>query len=143
MNISQELLTAMESVPPEKIRFLTEDEVDRYRLKGEDPEWNERQTAIQAYRYGVTSAEFRRREAKGDSSCQFPSSPAGEMPDSAATSKYNNCRESFRYQIGVAELERRQAILARVGKELVKKTKDDSVLWKCIRAIMVEGKQSC
>lgn len=143
MNISQELLTAMESVPPEKVRFLSEEEVDRYRLKGEDAEWNERQTAKQAYMYGVTSAEFRRREAKADASCQMPSAPVGKMPDAAASSKYRNCKESILYQVGVAELEKRQAILRRVGKELVKKTKDEGVLSKCIRAIMVEGRQGC
>jgi hypothetical protein len=127
MNISQELLTAIESVPPEEIRFLTEDEMQRCRLTGEDAEWNERSTSKLAYMYGLTSAEYRSREAKAESACTYTSGKIKGLTD-------YECRDRILLAIDKAELAKRKAIAHR---ELDRFTNKDEKL-KCYRAIMAQ-----
>lgn len=63
MDVSQNLLDVMLSVPPETIRYLTDDELQRFRLSEDDATWDEKQVAMKAEIYKLSSAEFRRRNA--------------------------------------------------------------------------------
>ena len=73
MNVSLQLLDAMEAVPPEEIRILQLTELRQFGLGKIDPALDEKRVAQQAATYNLTSAEFRRRSAAARSHCvQFP-----------------------------------------------------------------------
>lgn len=81
MSAPQTLLELMESVPPESMRYLSKQEQERYGLLGDDPAWNEKQTAHEARRSGLSSAEFRRRDALARAQCGYEGiAPAGYAP---------------------------------------------------------------
>ena len=61
MHVSKALLDLMFSTPPERTRFLTEDEIDDY-LPLQDPVFNELRTTQAASVYNITNAEYRRRD---------------------------------------------------------------------------------
>lgn len=69
MNVTQQLLEMMEAIPPESIRYLTEQEATNLGLSAPDPVWDERDVARQAADRGTTSMEFRRRRAQVDPRC--------------------------------------------------------------------------
>ena len=73
------LLDAMRAVPPDRIRVLTERELESFMLTGEDPAYEERILARDAYRYGITSLELRRRISLAERLCG--SGRAGEASD--------------------------------------------------------------
>jgi hypothetical protein len=72
MDIPLSLFDAMLSVPPEKMQILSWDEVQAYRLFGDDPTHDEREVAAAAQLYGVSSAEYRKRNARALAECKTP-----------------------------------------------------------------------
>lgn len=70
MNGSDRLLDMMEAIPPEKIKILTEAEITDLGLSGRDPVWDEKRVGMEAAIYGISSYEFRKRLAEGESKCQ-------------------------------------------------------------------------
>lgn len=69
MDISPNLLELMLSVPPEAMKILTEGELQQLRLSITDAAFDERQVATQAYRYGLTSSEYRTRYPVATQQC--------------------------------------------------------------------------
>jgi hypothetical protein len=69
MNVPEALLDRMRAVPPDRMERLTPDELSRMMLDGNDPVYDERVIAASARRYGTSSAEFRRREARAAQQC--------------------------------------------------------------------------
>ena len=63
MNVSPRLLDIMLSVLPENMRTLTTSELLELRIIGVDANFDERQVAKEAWIYGLTSAEFRKRRS--------------------------------------------------------------------------------
>lgn len=70
MNVSPRLLDVMLSTPPEKTRALTQKELIDLRLEGIDPDFEERETAQEAYMYGVDSAQLRRGKSQAERLCK-------------------------------------------------------------------------
>lgn len=87
MNVSTQLLDAMEAVAPERMKVLTLREANALGVSDTDAVYEEQQVALQASRYSITSSEYRRRAeaaktycidqdrkkvcAKSDLDCQF------------------------------------------------------------------------
>lgn len=69
MNVPVSLLHAMKSVRPEDIQILSEHDLQRFMLSSPDPVWDELDVARQAWEYGTSSAEFRRRRSNVESRC--------------------------------------------------------------------------
>ncbi len=69
MNVPVALLHAMKSVRPEDIQILSEYDVQRFMLNSPDPVWDELVVAREAWKYGTSSAEFRRRRTIVESRC--------------------------------------------------------------------------
>ncbi len=69
MNVLPSLYDAMVSVPPEKIRMLSEAELDQYGLSQTDPAEQEFRDAAEARRRGLTKVEFIRRKAQVNINC--------------------------------------------------------------------------
>ncbi|MHB8474657.1 MAG: COG3904 family protein [Gammaproteobacteria bacterium] len=69
MNVSPELLTAMERVPPEKIRFLSARHIHEYGLDERDPAEEEDENAAEARAYGLSMQEYLRRKSRAETVC--------------------------------------------------------------------------
>ena len=63
MDVSPQLLDIMLSVPPENMRTLTTSELLELRIIGIDANFDERQVAKEAWIFGLTSAEYRKRRS--------------------------------------------------------------------------------
>jgi hypothetical protein len=71
MDIPLSLFDAMLGVPPEKMQILSWDEVQFYRLFGDDPTHDEKEVAAAAHRYGISSAEYRKRNTRALAECKM------------------------------------------------------------------------
>ena len=60
MDVSPALMDLMLSVPPEKVRILSEQELADFRLTGKDPSFEEMEIAKEAKFWGLTSFDYRR-----------------------------------------------------------------------------------
>ena len=69
VNIPSDLYDLMVRIPPQKIRFLSADELQRYGLSENDPFEDAARVASNAKYYGITSEEFMRRQARGNREC--------------------------------------------------------------------------
>ena len=69
MDIPQGLLDLMLSIPPEKMKVLNDSELESFRLSVDDPTREEMNVAKTAYRWNLTSAEYRKRSARSDAIC--------------------------------------------------------------------------
>ena len=85
MNVSAQLLDAMEAIPPERMRILKTSELHQYGLGPVDPVFDEKRVAREASLYKLTSAEFRKREAAAKRHCAQAflgkQSKTGTLPD--------------------------------------------------------------
>lgn len=69
VNVLPSLYDAMVSIPPEKIKMLSESELDSYGLLQVDPVEQEIQDAAEARRYGISKIEYIRRKAQVNVIC--------------------------------------------------------------------------
>lgn len=70
MNVSERLIDDMLVIPPEKIRWLSNDDLNAYGLGFVDPIYAETVILDGAKRYGITPAEYRARDERAKSECQ-------------------------------------------------------------------------
>jgi ATP-dependent protease ClpP protease subunit len=105
VDVSPALLEAMLSVSPEEIRYLKFGELDTYRLSSEDATFNEKEVARRAFRYGMTSSEFRKRELEASETCMKKASTSMGTLD---TSKFSSCLPAETLGVSEAEMQRRQ-----------------------------------
>lgn len=123
MDISPMLLDAMLSVPPEEMRLLTDAELDSFRLQGADATYDERGTALAADKMGITSAEYRRREAFANSKC-------GHLSE---VSQILRCRDPIMWGLPAAVLQVRKAKAQATCRELP----DHAKIQACWRSVML------
>lgn len=64
VNVSPALYDAMMSIPPEKIKMLSESELDSYGLLKVDPVEQELRDAAAARKYGISKVEYMQRKAQ-------------------------------------------------------------------------------
>ncbi len=70
MNVHAALADEMMSTPPERVRYLNDSELSRYRLVGSDPVKAETTALREASKYGLSRAEYERRRARIDVACK-------------------------------------------------------------------------
>jgi len=70
MNVSSQLLDAMEATPPEAMRMLKVKELASFGLAGRDPVYDEKTVAEGAASVGVSSSEYRKRTVEAKAYCQ-------------------------------------------------------------------------
>ena len=88
MNVSPGLYDAMMRIPPEKMRFLSESELEEFGLTATDPAYQELMNASGARYYGLSKLEYLRRKAQGEYQCQAELSRGGATGD---MSGYSTC----------------------------------------------------
>ncbi len=82
MNVASGFLDVMQSIPPERMRLLTNSELEQFGLGKIDAVYEERTIANAAAALGVSSFEYRQRQEKARLRCAATeeSSPAGPTP---------------------------------------------------------------
>ena len=90
MDIAPQLLDAMLSVPPSEVRYLTESELKLYRLSITDPTQDEANAAMFAEVLGISTAEWRRRQARADQECAY-------LFNSEAMAQYLECQREIEF----------------------------------------------
>lgn len=79
MNVPAELYDHMIRIPPESVKFLTVDELQRYGLNENDPYEDAATDAQMAKQFGISVQEYIRRRAKINSVCSsVPNDYVGE-----------------------------------------------------------------
>jgi len=129
MDIPLSLLDAMRSVPPDSMKILNYDEIDLYRIDGEDATYDEREVSKGASERGITSSEYRKRLASLDDAC---GGKISQIPF-ALRSKYRECREAHLFGLSFDEYKRRQSSLYRQCLKL-----KGERLNECERKIMIK-----
>lgn len=127
MGTSVRLIDIMESVPPDKIYYLSITERDALRVDGDDPVWEEAQVAKDARYYGVTSMEYRKRKLFGESQCK-----------SLKGADSFNCRQAVFWGIAIESFARiSNAVEERCGHSRPSQsmTPQHSSWLKCVRAV--------
>jgi hypothetical protein len=69
MNISQRLIDDMVAIPPEQVRWLSENDLKSYGLGFLDPVYAEAASITESKKYEITPAEYRSRNGKALSAC--------------------------------------------------------------------------
>ncbi len=102
MDIASSLTEEMMSVPPEKIKLLTQSQLESYRLKGTDAAYEEKTVAEFANAWNLSSAEYRKRDHASDSRCGFEA-----PPDKQKWREWQICRWSIMLNISRARAEQK------------------------------------
>ena len=69
VNIPQELYDHMIRIPPERVKILSPDELQRYGLNEDDPYEEAARVAGAAQSLGISAQEYIRRQAKANAEC--------------------------------------------------------------------------
>ncbi len=70
MNVPTSLYDEMMSVPPQKLRLLTDAELARFGIGQSDPAWQDNQDAMAAQGYGYNKEEYLRRKERAHRICE-------------------------------------------------------------------------
>ena len=109
MDVSQNLLEEMMSIPPEQIKILRDDSLDRFRLTGRDANYDEKVISQFANDYGLTSSEYRKRDILVNEKCGPISSGISSMPN--YNPNYSICSTAIFYGISETQvIERRRKV---------------------------------
>lgn len=100
MDIDSSLVDLMLSIPPESMHILTQTESDRYRLIGEDANYEERRIAFMAKVLKITSTEYRKRVELSNTQCSYLLSEKKLL-------EWTECKGGVIFQISAAEYRRR------------------------------------
>jgi hypothetical protein len=69
MNVPTSLYDEMMSVPPQKLRLLTEQELARFGIGQSDPAYQDKRDAKSALTYGLDKEEYLARKERADRIC--------------------------------------------------------------------------
>jgi hypothetical protein len=129
VDVSSLLLDEMLSYPPEKMKILSTQELQKFRILGKDATQDELDTAANAYYYNISSAEYRRRGALIESRCAylFKSNASGQINLQCVQSVYLNISE--------VEVEKRHKKIRSLCTNLTAKKYKS-----CSKYYLVEGK---
>jgi hypothetical protein len=95
MNISDELLRLIVSIPPDEMRLLSQLDARRIGLNGVDPAYDEMRTGQVAASYGLSSAEWRHRLTLLDRQC----GREADMRSREALRAREDCQKTLRERI--------------------------------------------
>ena len=127
MDVSIAVLDESLGIEPEKIRLLSRLELERYRLTGSDPSFDERKIAKVADFYNMTSSEYRSRRSSAVSQCQH-------LAFSKIAYEYIDCTDAKFLGITVKEATRRRNRASNLCSGA-----NDSALLECRKKVLVFG----
>jgi len=106
MNLPGQLFEAMVVVPPEKIRILSDKELEAFGLSGTDPVEQDTEDATDASRYGISKTECIRRKASLDRVCPSPDLYSASPAQWVA---YSDCRQAYMFGLDLPTYKARAA----------------------------------
>ena len=114
MNLPGQLFEAMVLVPPEKIRILSDKELEAFGLSGTDPVEQDTQDATDASYYGISKTECIRRKASLDRVCgSFQDFALRYMRDSGSANgcseAYSDCTSAYMFGLDLPTYKARKA----------------------------------
>jgi ATP-dependent protease ClpP protease subunit len=110
MNLPDQLFEAMVRVPPEKIRTLSDAELETFGLSEIDPVEQDTRDATDASYYGISKTECIQRKAGLHTVCPLPHPPFGAYPAMVTAFKaYDDCREAYMFGLDVPTYKARSA----------------------------------
>ena len=101
MNVSLALHEDSKAIQPENIKILSFEEMEKYRIANDDAVYNEIKIYNKSKRYGISMAEYRKRDNNASVKCRSPS--RDHFSDNLA------CREAIYLGISETEVKRRLA----------------------------------
>jgi hypothetical protein len=125
VDVSQSLLDKMLSIPPDKIKILTETELEELRLSITDANFDEKQTSETASFYNLSSLEYRNRISTVNNNCRFSPNNFNE---------YSVCKDSILLQISKTEVKKRWDKAQKLCSNL-----DNDAGLICLKKILVLG----
>jgi len=128
MDIPISLLDLMMAVPPDKIRYLTYEEIKYFGLVGKDPSWEEKQNALFASRHGLTSSEYREIEATTKNTCIN----AGNRLSFSNDQYYWECSRAILYGVSIETYRKKSKLFPDKCGEL----EDDKQISRCFRSVL-------
>jgi len=128
MEVNPSLTEDMLGTPPERVRYLTVSELEKYRLVGKDPNHDEYETAKNAKTWNLSSAEYRKRDAQGNQKCQY-------LMDQNKSVEYILCYQLEILGISREEYEKRKIRFKQNCSQLNDEQKNN-----CFRNVVVLGK---
>ncbi len=114
IDVSDRLLDDMLSVPPDKMKILTDAELRQYRLDGRDATYDEQVTAKEASEYGLSSSEYRKRAALARIQCTGQKIIRLQGQNLRVDDRNFECEQLVLLGISQAELKRRQDKILKV-----------------------------
>jgi hypothetical protein len=111
MNLPAQLFEAMVVVPPEKIRILSDKELEAFGLSGTDPVEQETEEATDASDYGISKTECIRRKANLDRVCPSPDlfSASSAQQWEAWSMAWFDCRQAYMFGLDLPTYKARVA----------------------------------
>ena len=100
MDFSVALIDDMIAIPPEQIKMLNQDEQTKYRLNQQDANYAEKKIAEIAQNFGLTSSEYRRRDATATRQC---GNAHAFGIDDATRLKRNRCTGQIMWNLSEAD----------------------------------------
>jgi len=103
MDISESMLDAMLSVEPNKMKILSDKELEHFRLSIPDANYEEKSIAKDAHEFNLTSAEYRKRSAVVETKCGNIASKLNDIQN------FFKCQHTTLLEISEQEFDRRKA----------------------------------
>jgi hypothetical protein len=104
MNLPDQLFEAMVRVPPEKIRILSDEELEAFGLSGTDPVEQDTEDATDASNYGISKTECIQRKASLDRVC-----PSLDLYSASSAQAWSDCREAYMFGLDLTTYKARAA----------------------------------
>ena len=125
MDVAASLFDAMQAIPPDAMKILSESELTSYRIVGEDASTNEKRINELAKSFGLTMSEYRKRDGIVSSTCgSFGNNP-----------QWYDCKETVMYGISISTLISRRDLI----KSTCLRLQSDSEKVSCFDKIMRYG----
>ena len=126
MDSSRKLADDMLAIEPEKIRYLSRQELQNYRLIGKPASLDDRDNALFAFMFGLNSGTYRKRAEASWNQCwkRYPQGLDVERELNRVNSeKFDDCRTSIILDINMEAARRKNQLASQNCNHLHKRSK--------------------
>lgn len=129
MDVDDSLISQMEGISPERVRYLSQTEAERLRLVGQDSALDEQETAKSAWLYGISSAEYRERRSRAELNC---GAVDGKGRKVSSLDESAPCALAILLNVSASEVARRKAQVRLQCQQSVAQ-QDKELIRNCVR----------
>ena len=132
MDIPLTLADVMMSIPPDSIKILEYEEFEVFRLNGTDASFEEKENAIKAGRYQLSSGDYRRLYAQGKERCDIGKTNYKALSEDDR--EKNACKEAVLWRLSLTKYKQREISF---GNQCLVEPLDHDQIFKCARKIFL------